>query len=77
MSDNTCMGVIDKCVKTRVYTRPSILSDLAGMVSRGTEVLIENYDPSRHFVKIITDDGLEGYCMEPFITIKKEDTINE
>lgn len=77
MSSRTCIGVIDKCVMTRVYTRPSILSDLAGMITRGTEVLIENFNPDRHFCKIVTDTGLEGYCMQPFITIKEEETTNE
>lgn len=76
MASTVCTGVIDKCVTTRVYTKPSILSELAGTLSRGTTVLVENYNPDKHFCKVVADSGVEGYVMQPFVTIK-EDTDNE
>ena len=77
MAGKTCIGQIDRCITARVYTKPSILSDLAGMVSRGEEVLVENYDPDRHFCKVITNTGVEGYCFAPFVKIKEEELSNE
>lgn len=77
MKPTVSIGVIDKCVSTRIYSRPSILSSLAGTAFRGTEVLIENDNPTSHFCKVSTADGIEGYCMRPFIKIKEEEPSNE
>lgn len=72
MDPTISIGVIDKCVSTRIYKKPSILSDLAGMLSRGSEVLVENDNPASHFCKVTSETGIEGYCMRPFIKFKEE-----
>lgn len=70
MAGTTAYGEITKCVQARVFSRPTIQSNVIGVIPRGTQVMIVNRDRSSdYFYKVVTSDGRRGYCMRVFIDV--------
>jgi hypothetical protein len=61
------IGVVTDCVKLNVRKEPSKDSDVACELLLGTEVMIDIFESTDDFYKVITEAGVEGYCMKKFI----------
>lgn len=78
MAGSTAYGEITKCVQARVFSRPTIQSNVIGVVPRGTQVMIVNRDRnSDYFYKVVTSDGRRGYCMRVFIDVMADYTKSQ
>ena len=56
------------CSKLNVRKEPSIHSNPLCIVESGTEMEIEIFN--NEWVKVVTPDGVSGYCMKKFIDLK-------
>lgn len=64
------IGFVDGCEKLYVRKDPSKKSDYLTVIGKATEVVIDSKNSTEDFYKVKTSDGIEGYCMKKFITIK-------
>ena len=60
-------GVVN-CSKLNVRKGPSIHSNPLCVVESGTKMEIETFN--NEWVKVVTPDGVSGYCMKKFIDLK-------
>lgn len=56
------------CSKLNVRKEPSIHSNPLCIVESGTEMEIEIFN--NEWIKVVTPDGVSGYCMKKFIDLK-------
>ena len=67
------VGVVSNCEKLNLRRSPLKDSDGANIITElltGVAVVIDEDESTSNFYKVITEDGLEGYCMRQFIEIK-------
>lgn len=63
------IGLVSNCANLRVRKEPDDKAEVLGVIPVDTEVVIEEDEPTSEFYKILTDSGLEGFCMKQFITV--------
>lgn len=68
-SDKT-VGVVDNCDKLNVRRNPTLSATPLAVINKGDEVQIDTANSTDEWYKICTANGVEGYCMKKFITIK-------
>ena len=69
----TKVGIVVNCEKLNLRRTPLKDSDGANIITEllpGIAVLIDENESTPNFYKVITEDGLEGYCMRQFIEVK-------
>lgn len=67
------VGVVSNCQKLNLRRSPLKDSDGANIITElltGVAVVIDEDESTPNFYKVITEDGLEGYCMRQFIEVK-------
>ena len=67
------VGIVANCEKLNLRRSPLKDSDGANIITEllpGVAVVIEEDESTSNFYKVITEDGLEGYCMRRFIEVK-------
>lgn len=67
------VGVVSNCQKLNLRRSPLKDSDGANIITEllpGIAVVIDEDESTPNFYKVITEDGLEGYCMRQFIEVK-------
>lgn len=64
------IGYIDGCDKLNVRMESNKDSGVVVILDKSTEVTIDLDNSTDDFYKIMTSEGVEGYCMKKFITIK-------
>lgn len=64
------IGFIDGCDKLNVRMESNKDSEVVTILDNATEVTIDLDNSTDNFYKIMTSEGVEGYCMKKFITIK-------
>lgn len=64
------IGFVDGCENLYVRKDSSKKSDHLAIIRKMTEVVIDSENSTKDFYKVKTSDGIEGYCMKKFITIK-------
>ena len=67
------VGIVANCEKLNLRRSPLKDSDGANIITEllpGVVVVIDGDESTPNFYKVITEDGLEGYCMRQFIEIK-------
>ena len=66
------IGIVSDCVRLNVREEPSMSAEILMTIDAGSEVqIIEAIDgdtPEMSFYKIITICGMEGYCMQKYIS---------
>lgn len=65
-------GVVTGCDMLNVRSKPDKESDVVSMLQRDVEIEILDENASDNFYKVVTEIGIEGYCMKKFIAIKAE-----
>ena len=69
----TKVGIVANCEKLNLRRSPLKDSDGANIITEllpGVAVVIDEDESTPNFYKVITEDGLEGYCMRQFIEVK-------
>lgn len=64
------VGFVDNCECLRVRKESNIDSEELCIISKLSEVVIDLDNSTDYFYKVKTSEGVEGYCMKKFITIK-------
>lgn len=63
------IGVVSGCEKLNVRNRPSTNAAIVTTVKKGDELVLEPC-ASDEFHKVTLANGVVGYCMKKFITVK-------
>ena len=66
------VGIVANCEKLNLRRSPLKDSDGANIITEllpGVAVVIDEDESTPNFYKVITEDGLEGYCMRQFIEV--------
>lgn len=66
----TKTGVIKDCKKLRVRKSPSIESEVLCVIDKSSVVTINQNQNTNEFYSITTSDGISGYCMKKFMSIR-------
>ena len=64
------VGFVDNCECLRVRKESNVDSEELCIISKLSEVVIDLDNSTDYFYKVTTSEGVEGYCMKKFITIK-------
>lgn len=64
------VGVVSNCGRLRVRKAPSTSAEVLCEIVSLSAVVIDMSKSTEDFYKVCTEDGVEGYCMKKFITIK-------
>ena len=67
------VGIVANCEKLNLRRSPLKDSGGANIITEllpGVAVVIDEGESTPNFYKVITEDGLEGYCMRQFIEVK-------
>ena len=64
------VGFVDNCERLRVRKESNVDSEELCIINKLSEVMIDLDNSTDYFYKVTTSEGVEGYCMKKFITIK-------
>ena len=64
------VGFVDNCEHLRVRKGSNVDSEELCIINKLSEVVIDLDNSTDYFYKVTTSEGVEGYCMKKFITIK-------
>lgn len=64
------IGFIDGCDRLNVRKESTKDSEVLCILDKLAEVTIDLSNSTEDFYKVMTSEGIEGYCMKKFITIK-------
>ncbi len=64
------VGFVDNCECLRVRKGSNVDSEELCIINKLSEVVIDLDNSTDYFYKVTTSEGVEGYCMKKFITIK-------
>lgn len=62
-------GIIAGCASLRVRAESNTDSEVLCVLEKATELSIDLDNSTEDFYKVITADGINGYCMKNFINI--------
>lgn len=63
------LGVVFNCEKLNVRKEPNKDAVVLSTLNTGTEVLIN--DANEDFYSVVTESGIEGYCMKQYVKVKE------
>ena len=64
------VGFVDNCEHLRVRKESNVDSEELCVINKLSEVVIDLDNSTDYFYKVKTSEGVEGYCMKKFITVK-------
>lgn len=64
------VGFVDGCERLRVRKESNVDSEELCIINKSSEVVIDLENSTEDFYKVKTSEGVEGYCMKKFITIR-------
>lgn len=64
------VGFVDNCECLRVRKESNVDSEELCIISKLSKVVIDLDNSTDYFYKVKTSEGVEGYCMKKFITVK-------
>lgn len=63
-------GVVSNCTKLNVRKEPKKDAEVLVVIDAKTKVEVEPDNSTDKWYKVSTKNGIEGYCMKDFITLK-------
>lgn len=63
-------GTVINCEKLNIREAPRITSKAVAVVPAGAQLLINPCKNVDDWLNVYTESGIEGYCMEPYVSIK-------
>ena len=64
------IGVVDGCEQLYVRKEADVNSVSLSIIAKLTELVIDLENSTEDFYKVKTSEGVEGFCMKKFITIR-------
>lgn len=64
------VGVVVECGKLNVRSKPDPRASVVCVISKSSEVTINEDESTEDFYKVCTAAGAEGFCMKEFIELK-------
>lgn len=68
---HTDFGIVTNCLYLNVRKRPDINADVAVVIDALTQVVVDLDASTEDFYKVVTSDGIEGFCMKKYITLSE------
>lgn len=65
------IGVVTDCVKLNVRKTPAADGTILTVIPALTTVTVDMEGSTDTFCKVLTDDGIEGYCMKRYIHLRR------
>lgn len=65
----TITGVVNNCTRLNLRKQPSTTSKVINILDSGDKVEIDDANSTEDFYKVLTESGIEGYCMKEYITV--------
>ena len=65
----TVTGIVVNCERLNVRRDPQRDAPIVCVINKNTEVMIDESGSTRHFYKICTASGIEGFCVRDYIAI--------
>lgn len=63
----TVTGKVANCTKLNVRANPSTTADVVCVLDVASEVTIDKKQSTKDWFKVVTNTGIEGYCMRKFV----------
>ena len=64
------LGVVAKCSRLNIRKKAEATSEVVCIVNAGTELVIDKTYKNQNWLKVVTKDNKEGFCMKEFVTVK-------
>lgn len=68
--DGNLTGVVSGCEKLNLRKEANKGSDVISVLNKDTELTVNPAESTEDFYKVCGPNGVEGFCMKKFITIK-------
>ena len=68
---NHVTGVVTDCLRAAIYQEPRANSKVIKVVTLLTKVAVDMDGSTEGFYKVLTSDGIRGYCMKKFIAVRR------
>ena len=62
-------GVIVDCKKLRLRKEPNLESEVLVLLNNGDSVTVDLDNATEEWIKVSTENNIDGYCMRKFILI--------
>lgn len=68
----TVIGIVNGCARLNIRKEPSMhaTARIATVVASGSELTINLAKSTEDWYRVITESGIEGFCMKKFVTVK-------
>ena len=64
-------GVVSHCATLNIRKTPELFrNNVVTVVSSGTELEIDNDNSTNEWFKVYTKEGVTGFCMKKYVTVK-------
>jgi hypothetical protein len=64
-------GVVTDCLKLNVRKKPSADAEVLVTIDALSKVMVDMAESTNDFFKVVTETGIEGFCMRKYIALKK------
>lgn len=64
------IGIISNCPRLRVRKTPSPNAPVLTEIAKGSEVVIDESKSTGYFYAVVTENGVEGFCMKEYIQVR-------
>ena len=64
-------GVVTECLKLNVRKKPSADAEVLVTIDALSKVMVDMAESTNDFFKVVTETGIEGFCMRKYIALKK------
>lgn len=65
------LGVVSGCKKLNVRKAAGLDADPVSVIKEGTMLVIDPAESTADWWKVYTEDGVEGFCMKQYVTVKE------
>ena len=69
--EETASGVVTDCLKLNVRKKPSADAEVLVTIDALSKVMVDMAESTNDFFKVVTETGIEGFCMRKYIALKK------
>ena len=64
------VGIVSNCPRLRVRKTPSPNAPVLTEIVNGSEVVIDESKSTGYFYAVVTESGVEGFCMKEYIQVR-------
>ena len=64
------VGIVSNCPRLRVRKTPSPNAPVLTEIVKGSEVAIDESKSTGYFYAVVTESGVEGFCMKEYIQVR-------